>query len=78
MELYSIAEMKEVALSYSKSIWFPVLVAFFCALDTFLPVFPNDFLIAAAVVACPERWLYCTFAQTFGITIGCSIFATYA
>lgn len=73
-----IQEIKDEVISHAGKPWFPIFIGFLCALDTFIPVFPNDFLIAAAVIAQPDRWLYCTIAQTLGITIGSTLFLFYA
>jgi len=68
----------EAAKAYAGEIWFPIVVGLCNAADTFILIVPNDVLIGAAVLAQPQRWLYCAIAQTLGCTLGCALFCMLA
>lgn len=70
--------MFQEAARYASQEWFPWLVALLHALDTFILVVPNDFLIAAAVYARPKDWLWCAIVQTGGCGLGCVLFSLLA
>lgn len=70
--------IKEEIVKHSQKVWFIFLVGFLHWADTFILVVPNDFLVVAAVVAQPKRWLLMAIVQTLGCLAGCLSFCALA
>lgn len=55
---------------YSDRAWYPVLIGFLAAIDSFIVIIPTDGILISSVLLQPKRWIRFATAVTVGSTIG--------